>query len=286
MAATSDEHRERIVAYYAETTEKSYLQSWAKGSFGFHFGLADEHTASLAESILRTNAFLADRANVTADSALLDAGCGVGGSSLWLAKERGARVTGITISPVQVDIGRRLAEEQGVDHLVRFECMDMCATTFDEAAFDVVWQLESLCHVEELEAYLKHVMFLLRDGGRFACIDLCRGARADEKREEIVCGGWCMVRPMRTIEEIASVMRRVGFTAVETSDLTHDARKSIEALKAMAHNTRPILEAERKWLAADNATYRGHVDAAYAIADGMLEGVFCLGHVRGTRPQR
>lgn len=284
MAGTTKQHRERIVAYYAATTEQSYLESWAKGSLGFHFGLADESTPSLAASILRTNAFLADRARITADDQVLDAGCGVGGSSIWIAKERGAKVTGITIAPQQVDIARGFAAEQAVSHLASFLCMDMCATTFEPASFDVVWQLESLCHVEDLEGYLRHVLHLLRDGGRFACIDLCRGPTADEVRERIVCDGWCMAKPMRTVDEIASTASRVGFANIETNDLTTQARRSIEALKAMAQNSQPRLEAERELLGLDNALYQGHVDAAMAISSAMLDGTMRLGHVLATRP--
>jgi cyclopropane fatty-acyl-phospholipid synthase-like methyltransferase len=283
VASTTKEHRERIVAYYAATTEQSYLESWAKGSLGFHFGLADENTPSLAASILRTNAFLADRARITADDEVLDAGCGVGGSSIWIAKERGAKVTGITISPQQVEIAQRFAVEQGVSDLTSFLCMDMCATTFEPSSFDVVWQLESLCHVEDLEAYLRHVLGLLRPGGRFACIDLCRGSIADEGRERIVCDGWCMAKPMRTVDEIASAASEVGFADIDTSDLTSKAQRSIEALKAMAQNSQPRLEAERELFGLDNALYQGHVDAALAISNAMLDGTMRLGHVLATR---
>jgi cyclopropane fatty-acyl-phospholipid synthase-like methyltransferase len=268
------------------TTEASYLESWAKGSLGFHFGLGDESTASLAEAISNANAYLADRADIGPGTRVLDAGCGVGGSAQWLAAERRATVTGITIVPEQVAIAERLAKERGFTAGVTFRCLDMCNTDFPEASFDVVWNIESLCYVEDLDAYLDQVKRLLTDGGRFACIDLCRSDSVDLAREKTVCQGCAMVSPMRTIDEIADACRRVGFRDVDTADLTPRARRSIDALHAMAHNARPLLKAERLMLGIDNSIYQGHVDAALAMAEGMLAGSMALGHVIATRPTR
>jgi cyclopropane fatty-acyl-phospholipid synthase-like methyltransferase len=286
VAATTRQHRERIRRYYRETSEASYLQHWAKGSLGFHFGLADESTTSLAESILAANQFLADRADIGESTRVLDAGCGVGGSSLWLARERGAIVTGVTISPEQADLAMRLAGEQDLAERTQFSCADMCATDLPEASFDVVWQLESLCHVEDLDGYVDHLLHLLRDGGRFACIDLCRGDPVDSAREKLVCDGWSMVFPMRRIDRVADALQRAGFEGVETLDLTSRARLSAEVCKAMAHNTLPLLKAERLMLGVDNAIYQGHAESALAMAEGLLDGTLRLGHVLARRPAR
>ena len=48
------------------------------------------------------NRVLADRAGIRPGQRVLDAGCGVGGSSLWLAEQRGAAVVGITPVASQV----------------------------------------------------------------------------------------------------------------------------------------------------------------------------------------
>jgi cyclopropane-fatty-acyl-phospholipid synthase len=58
------------------------------------------------------------------DLEVLDIGCGWGGMALMLAKDWGARVTGITLSEEQLAEARRRVEEAGLSDRVRFELMD------------------------------------------------------------------------------------------------------------------------------------------------------------------
>lgn len=55
---------------------------------------------------------------------VLDIGSGWGGTAIALAREHGARVTGITLSQEQLAVARRRAAEAGVDDRVTFELMD------------------------------------------------------------------------------------------------------------------------------------------------------------------
>jgi SAM-dependent methyltransferase len=45
---------------------------------------------------------------------IVDVGCGIGGSSRYLSKKFGAKVTGITLSPVQAARAGALAAQQGL----------------------------------------------------------------------------------------------------------------------------------------------------------------------------
>ena len=58
------------------------------------------------------------------DLHVLDIGSGWGGMALTLARDWGARVTGITLSEEQLAESRRRAEEAGLSNRVRFELMD------------------------------------------------------------------------------------------------------------------------------------------------------------------
>ena len=61
-----------------------------------------------------------DRPNLS----VLDIGCGWGGLALTLARDFGARVTGITLSREQLSEARARAEAEGLTDRVRFELMD------------------------------------------------------------------------------------------------------------------------------------------------------------------
>ncbi|MCO6419548.1 cyclopropane-fatty-acyl-phospholipid synthase family protein [Siccirubricoccus sp. KC 17139] len=55
---------------------------------------------------------------------VLDIGCGWGGMALTLAREWGARVTGLTLSTEQLGVARARAAEAGLADRVRFELLD------------------------------------------------------------------------------------------------------------------------------------------------------------------
>ncbi len=284
MSGTPEEQQRRVIDYYVATTEASYLPNWGGESLGFHFGLADETTQSLAESIANTNAFLAERAQVTGGTRVLDAGCGVGGSAIWLAREKGARVVGVSLVPRQVELARGFALEHQVADLASFERRDMAATGFDAGSFDVVWNLESLCHLADIDGYLVEVRRLLTRGGRFACIDVCAGAVPDARVQCTVCEGWALAA-LRSTAEIAEALVRAGFVDVDVIDLTPRALLSARALEAMASRSLLELRSDQAFLGREPAPhYEGHVRAALAMAEGMRTGTASLGHVLARRP--
>jgi cyclopropane-fatty-acyl-phospholipid synthase len=55
---------------------------------------------------------------------VLDIGCGWGGMAIFLAREYGARVTGLTLSEEQYDVATTRVREAGLEKLVRFHLMD------------------------------------------------------------------------------------------------------------------------------------------------------------------
>jgi len=58
------------------------------------------------------------------DLEVLDIGCGWGGMAMTLARDYGARVTGLTLSTEQLTEARKRAEEAGLSDRVRFELID------------------------------------------------------------------------------------------------------------------------------------------------------------------
>lgn len=109
------------------------------------------------------------------EAKVLDVGCGVGGTSRYLAKKLGpkADVTGITLSPNQVKRATELAEEQGVPN-AKFTVMNALEMDFPDNTFDVVWACESGEHMPDKEAYINEMMRVLKPGGKFVMATWCQ----------------------------------------------------------------------------------------------------------------
>jgi MPBQ/MSBQ methyltransferase len=103
-----------------------------------------------------------------AGTTVLDVGCGIGGSSRILAQDYGFDVTGITISPQQV---QRAQELSPADLSVRFLVDDAMNLSFPDASFDVVWSIEAGPHMPDKAVFAKELMRVLKPGGILVVAD-------------------------------------------------------------------------------------------------------------------
>ncbi|NMG57266.1 methyltransferase domain-containing protein [Geitlerinema sp. P-1104] len=99
---------------------------------------------------------------------VLDVGCGIGGSSRILAQDYGFSVTGITISPQQVQRAGELTPE-GVD--ARFAVDDAMNLSFPDGSFDVVWSIEAGPHMPDKAVFARELMRVVKPGGRLVMAD-------------------------------------------------------------------------------------------------------------------
>jgi tocopherol O-methyltransferase len=68
---------------------------------------AEESVSAAQENMVR---LLAKEMEIARGASVLDLGCGIGGSSCWLARHLDCTVLGITISPVQAKMAARRSE--------------------------------------------------------------------------------------------------------------------------------------------------------------------------------
>jgi MPBQ/MSBQ methyltransferase len=101
-------------------------------------------------------------------STLLDVGCGIGGSSRLLAQEYGFAVTGVTISPKQVQRARELTPP-GLS--AQFQVDDALALSYPDASFDVVWSVEAGPHMPDKAQFAQELLRVLKPGGVLVVAD-------------------------------------------------------------------------------------------------------------------
>jgi tocopherol O-methyltransferase len=162
MPRSNDKHR--IIEHY-DIVSPYYRSLWGEH---LHHGYWIRGDESKETAQLQLIEHLAQLANVKPGSDVLDIGCGLGASSLYLARNYNAAVTGITISPVQVEMATKAAASEQLD--AKFLLMDAEAMHFQKQ-FDLLWSVESISHYQRREEFFASAAKLLKPGGLFAITD-------------------------------------------------------------------------------------------------------------------
>jgi len=116
---------------------------------------------------------------------VLDVGCGIGGTSRHLAKTfgSGTQVTGITLSPKQVERATELAKEQNLPN-ASFRVMNALEMEFPADTFDLVWACESGEHMPDKRKYVEEMVRVLKPGGRLVIATWCQRSTPPAFTEE------------------------------------------------------------------------------------------------------
>ena len=146
---------------------------------------------------------------------VLDVGCGIGGTSRYLAKRfPDAQVTGITISPEQQARATQLAKEREVPN-AKFELCDALAMHYPDNSFDFVWACESGEHMPDKVKYVQEMARVLKPGGRIVIATWCQREEPpafdakERKTLDYLYGEW--THPyFISIEEYARIMGATG----------------------------------------------------------------------------
>jgi tocopherol O-methyltransferase len=168
---------------------------------------------------------LAELANVRTGSTVLDIGCGFGGSSIYLAKKYKASATGITISPVQVEMARKAATVAQSD--ARFLLMDAESLDFSQP-FDLLWSVESISHYHDRRSFFTNAVKFLKPGGVFALTDWFKkaGLSAAQERKFIEPIERGMFIDLETMDDYESHLIASGLQIVQRQDLSRQCAKS------------------------------------------------------------
>ena len=218
------------IAEYYEKTEVHYRRGWdLSNSHAMHYGYWDEKTENFRHSLHRMNEALAAFGAIEAEEQVLDAGCGVGGSSIFLAKERGCAVTGITLSAQQVERAKTNAQAAGLEQLPQFRQADYTKTPFTDNSFDVIWALESAVHDPEKHGFFREAHRVLRPGGRLIMGEYIKTATSMNSKDEQLFHRWLdawAIANLSTLPHLKSVAGQYGFEVLTTQEITAQIRKS------------------------------------------------------------
>ncbi|XP_031501841.1 probable tocopherol O-methyltransferase, chloroplastic [Nymphaea colorata] len=104
---------------------------------------------------------------------IVDVGCGIGGSSRYLARKYGAKCQGITLSPFQAKRANELSSSQGLSDQVFFRVADALEQPFSDGEFDLVWSMESGEHMPDKKKFVSELARVAAPGATIIIVTWC-----------------------------------------------------------------------------------------------------------------
>lgn len=271
MARPND--KDKIREHY-DVVSPYYQSLWGQH---IHHGYWIQGSESKEQAQLQLIERLVQVAGLQKGCTILDVGCGFGGTALYLAKKLGAKVTGITISPVQVEMANTSAERERAD--ATFLLMDAEEMDFDQR-FDVVWSTESVSHFQNVPKFFAAAANVLKPSGILALTDWFQKEQltaAENKKfiEPIEKSMMVQLHTMRSYEE---------WTRANGLNLT--AREILNARCAKTWDiSLDIIKQKEFWrLAAKKGTeYVRFLRGFFAMRAGFASGNFVYGLLVGKK---
>ena len=142
-----------------------FYAAWLDRTMTYSSAVFQSESDDLADAQTNKYRRLADLADIGPEDHVLEIGCGWGGFAKYAIEERGARVTGITISREQHDFALKRLAEAGLADRGEVKLIDYRDLT---GRFDKIVSIEMFEAVGQAywETYFRAVSSLLKDGGR------------------------------------------------------------------------------------------------------------------------
>jgi tocopherol O-methyltransferase len=259
--------KQKIIEHY-DAVSPYYQSLWGEH---IHHGYWIRGDESKETAQLQLIDHLAQLANIKPGSRILDIGCGFGGTSLYLAKNYGVSATGITISPVQVQMAKEATAKTNLD--ASFLLMDAEEMQF-AGPFDVLWSVESISHYHDPRKFFASAVKLLKPGGCFALTDWFQKENLSpaNKKKFIAPIEKGMMVELHRMNDYEDFLVSSGLQVVHRQDLTLSCAKSWDIGV-------DILKGKAIWsLAAKlGAEFVTNLKSFHAMRAGFASGSFVVG---------
>lgn len=280
MSEAKTPPRASLPEYYAALT--GLAVDHPADLLAIHYGLWGPDTTSDKEALLRANLTLVRGCELGPGQRVLDAGCGVGGTVIWLAQEYGVHVVGLTNCEPHVALASEQAQKRGVGDRVEFRYGDFMQMPFEEDSFDAVLNHETYCYAADKPAYLRGVRRVLKAGGRWQCLDGFLHDKELSERDRAIHAdmqrGW-HTEPLQPWRDVLATCEAVGFENIEEEDLDMEVIPAAERLYKMWELFGDMFNSSKQAWA-----YKEFRQGVRSYLEGLKQGLFNYRLISAVKP--
>lgn len=274
---------DRIRSFYNQSTQL-WLDVWGRHMHHGFYGRDGKIRINRQQAQIDMIEEMLRWGGVDGAGSILDAGCGVGGSAIYLARRFGANATGCTLSDVQCQVAQDLIAKEKLTEKVIVERRDMMTLIPEDGPFDLIWSMESAEHIRDKQQLLEKFYSLLVPGGTllmatWCCRDNPPPLKKTEEKLLAKIGAYYHLPPMISIEDYQALAQNTGFEQVQTDDWS----------KAVAPFWMEVIRSAFRWKSAVGlirsgwATIRGAWAMQY-MTRGYKQGAIKYGVIKGRKP--
>jgi tocopherol O-methyltransferase len=278
--------------FYDDWSENLLRINFINETLAIHFGYYTKGIKTLYEAVFNMNDYVAELLQLQnkKDTHILDAGCGIGGSSIYLAKKySNVMFTGITIASSQAALATIFAEKRNTPN-TKFITDDYLQTSFPDNSFDGIFALESSCYAADHNAFVNEMYRILKPGGRLVVIDAFRTDRPLKPMMKKIYRRFCVEFGNANLAVISNFKQHVtdkGFVDVLCKNITKNMRRSViqwsivSAPYFVKKNIMGIMPLKRKKTKADLSDfYNGNTTLAAICGFCGIIGYYSLSAIK------
>lgn len=242
-----NENQKKVVRYYANPESRfgynHYL--WGSKHFGYYPNDGAEIEERQAQLLLQDK--VAEQLKMKEGQVILDAGCGQGVVSTYLARKFHSHITGITLVPFEVSEAKILAKRLKVADITDYRLMDYSSTEFPDGHFDSIYTTETLSHSPNIDTTLKEFHRVLKPGGKFAFFEYTIAPDSDFSAWEgkmlntVIEGAAMMGLKSFPHDRFSETIKKAGFEEVNEQNITEHIKPSFLRLHRHARKIYPLV---------------------------------------------
>jgi len=247
------------VAEHYDELDLFYREIWGEH---IHHGLWLSGSESPALAVVQLVQLVARKARIGSGSRVCDIGSGYGAAARLLARQMGAKVTAVTVSPRQHSYACKVDPSGNPNYLLA----DWGATNLPPDSLDAAFAIESSEHMADKVEFFARALHLLKSGGRIVVCSWLAADRHSDLQKRWLLKPICdegRIPHLLTADELVNTAELAGLTRIDQMDLSHQVSRTWSIV--IARFVKRLVRDPRYWSFLFDSAHQNRIFAATVI---------------------